>query len=62
MKKIKYEVKLELSVKLILFVLTIGVVLNALMSPVAMELFGIKDANAAQFMEVIILNWPTKFF
>ena len=42
MKKIKYEVKLEPSVKLILFVLTIGVVLNALMSPVAMELFGIK--------------------
>ena len=62
MKKIKYEVKLEPSVKLILFVLTIGVVLNALMSPVVMELFGIKDANAAQFMEVIILNWPTKFF
>ena len=26
------------------------------------ELFGIKDANAAQLMEVIILNWPTKFF
>ena len=46
MKTIKYEVKLEKSVKIILGIFAIGVLLNAFSSPIANELFGMKDAFA----------------
>ena len=46
-KTIKYEVKLEKSVKVILGAFAFGVILNALVSNTGQELFGIKDANAA---------------
>ena len=46
MKTIKYEVKLETSVKIILGVLALGIFLNAFATPIAKELFGTKDANA----------------
>ena len=62
MKTVKHEIKLERSVKIILGVLALGIFLNAFATPVAQELFGIKDAQAASLMEVIILNWPNKFF
>ena len=44
MKTIKYEVKLERSVKIILGVLATGILLNAFSTPIGMELFGIKEA------------------
>ena len=47
MKTVKYEVKLEKSVKIILGALAFGVMLNALVSQTSHELFGIKNANAA---------------
>ena len=47
MKTIKYEVKLEKSVKVILGAFAFGIILNALVSDTGQELFGIKDANAA---------------
>ena len=47
MKTIKYEVKLEKSVKVILGAFAFGIILNALVTPVGQELFGIKNANAA---------------
>ena len=46
-KTIKYEVKLEKSVKVILGAFAFGIILNALVSNTGQELFGIKDANAA---------------
>ena len=46
-KTIKYEVKLEKSVKVILGAFAFGIILNALVTPVGQELFGIKNANAA---------------
>ena len=46
MKKIMYEVKLEKSVKIILGILAFGVLFNAFSTPIAIELFGIKDALA----------------
>ncbi|MEC7136514.1 MAG: hypothetical protein VXW51_01960 [Pseudomonadota bacterium] len=46
MKTIKYEVKLEKSVKIILGIFAIGVLLNAFSSPIANELFGMKDVFA----------------
>ena len=46
-KTIKYEVKLEKSVKVILGSFAFGIILNALVSNTGQELFGIKDANAA---------------
>ena len=46
MKTIKYEVKLETSVKIILGVLALGIFLNVFATPIAKELFGTKDANA----------------
>ena len=46
MKIIKYEVKLERSVKIILGVLATGVLLNAFSTPIGMELFGVKEALA----------------
>ena len=47
MKTIKYEVKLEKSVKVILGAFAFGIILNAFVTPMGQELFGIKDANAA---------------
>ena len=47
MKTIKYEVKLEKSVKVILGAFAFGIILNAFVTPAGQELFGIKDANAA---------------
>ena len=47
MKTIKYEVKLEKSVKVILGAFAFGIILNAFVSNAGQELFGIKDANAA---------------
>ena len=58
MKTIKYEIKLEKSVKIILGTLVIGVFLNILISPITLELFGIKAAHAASSMDVWIMNWP----
>ena len=46
-KTIKYEVKLEKSVKVILGAFAFGIILNAFVTPTGQELFGIKDANAA---------------
>ena len=46
MKTIKYEVKLETSVKIILGVLALGIFLNAFATSIAQELFGIKAALA----------------
>ena len=47
-KTIKYEVKLEKSVKVILGAFAFGIILNAFLTPTGQELFGIKDANAAE--------------
>ena len=47
MKTIKYEVKLEKSVKVILGAFAFGIILNAFVTPTSQELFGIKNANAA---------------
>ena len=47
MKTVKYEIKLEKSVKVILGAFAFGIILNALVTPVGQELFGIKNANAA---------------
>ena len=58
MKKIKYEIKLEKSVKIILGTLVLGVFLNILISPITLELFGIKAAHAVSSMDVWIMNWP----
>ena len=46
MKKIIYEVKLEKSVKIILGILAFGVLFNAFSTPIAIELFGIKEVLA----------------
>ena len=46
-KTIKYEVKLEKSVKVILGAFAFGIILNAFVTPTGQELFGIKNANAA---------------
>ena len=62
MKKITYEVKLEKSVKIILGVFAFGVLLNAFSTPIAQEIFGIKNALAElsswDTLEVYIANWP----
>ena len=47
MKTIKYEIKLEKSVKVILGAFAFGIILNAFVTPTGQELFGIKNANAA---------------
>ena len=47
MKTIKYEIKLERSVKVILGAFAFGIILNAFVTPTGQELFGIKNANAA---------------
>ena len=46
MKTIKHEVKLERSVKIILGVLAVGILFNAFSTPIAIELFGIKEVLA----------------
>ena len=57
MKTIKYEVKLEKSVKVILGAFAFGIILNAFVSNAGQELFGIKDANAAgQTNKIAICN------
>ena len=62
MKTIKYEVKLETSVKIIFGVLALGIFLNAFATPIAQELFGISDAYAeaghGDPLRVWIQNWP----
>ena len=68
MNKITYEIKLEKSVKIILGVFAVGVLLNAFSSPIAQELFGIKNAFADYIygngpdssLEVFIKNWPAR--
>ena len=45
-QRIIYEIKIEKSVKIILGVFAIGVLLNAFSSPIATELFGMKNAFA----------------
>jgi hypothetical protein len=47
MKTVKHEIKLERSVKIILAVFAVGVLLNAFATPIGEELFGIKEALAA---------------
>ncbi|MDC0533327.1 hypothetical protein OAO09_01025 [Candidatus Pelagibacter sp.] len=47
MKTIKHEIKLEKSVKIILGAFVFGIILNAFVTPIGQELFGIKNANAA---------------
>ena len=47
MKTVKYEIKLERSVKVILGAFAFGIILNAFVTPMGQELFGIKNANAA---------------
>ena len=46
MKTVKHEIKLERSVKIILAVLALGIFLNAFATPIAQELFSIKDVLA----------------
>tara|TARA_B110000914_G_C15144580_1_gene301057 strand:- start:200 stop:340 length:141 start_codon:yes stop_codon:yes gene_type:complete len=46
MKTIRYEVKLEKSVKIILATLAVEILLNAFSSTIAMELFGFKPTWA----------------
>jgi len=46
MKTINHEVKLETSVKIIMGILALGILLNAFSTPIAMELFGIKEVLA----------------
>jgi len=61
MKTIKYEVKLETSVKIILGVLALGIFLNVFSTPIAMELFGIKRALAEYMsgtLNLHIVSWP----
>ena len=62
MKTIKHEIKLERSVKLILGVFAVGILLNAFSTPIAQEMFGIKDSMAEIFdgsmLNVWIQNWP----
>ena len=62
MKTVKHEIKLERSVKIILGVLALGIFLNAFATPIAQEMFGIKDVSAAldsyDHLNVWIQNWP----
>ena len=53
----QYEIKLEKSVKVILGAFAFGIILNAFVTPIGQELFGIKDANAAgQTNKIAICN------
>ena len=62
MKTVKHEIKLERSVKIILGVLALGIFLNAFATPIAQEMFGIKNALAelsyGDSLNVRIQNWP----
>ena len=62
MKTVKHEIKLERSVKIILGVFALGIFLNAFATPIAQEMFGIKNASAELFdgsvLSVFIQNWP----
>ena len=62
MKTVKHEIKLERSVKIILGILAVGVFLNAFATPIAQEMFGIKNAlaelDSGDFLNVWIQNWP----
>ena len=63
MKTIKHEIKLERSVKLILGIFAVGILLNAFSTPIAQEMFGIKDALALDsfdHLNVWIKNWPIR--
>ena len=60
-KTIKYEVKLEKSVKVILGAFAFGIILNALVSNAGQEFFGIKDANAAGPVHKIAICTQTGF-
>ena len=57
MKTIKHEVKLERSVKIILGAFAFGIILNAFLTPTGQELFGVKNANAAN---TYIGEWPNQ--
>ena len=46
MKTINHEIKLETSVKVIMSILAVGILLNSFSTPIAMELFGIKEVLA----------------
>jgi hypothetical protein len=62
MKTIRYEVKLEKFVKIILATLAVGILLNAFSSTIRMELFGFKPAWAEYIessVNVWIENWPS---
>ena len=64
MKIIKHEVKLEKSVKVILGAFAFGIILNAFLTPVGQEFFGISKAEALTAGQsngdyrVWIQNWP----
>jgi hypothetical protein len=60
MKTIKYEVKLERSVKVILCLLVLGLFLNVFSTPIAKELLGTKDALARsyEYNKIWLMNWP----
>ena len=60
-KTIKYEVKLEKSVKVILGAFAFGIIFNAFVSQTGQELFGIKDANAAGPIHKIAICTQTGF-
>ena len=47
MKRVKHEIKLERSVKIIFAILAVGIFLNAFATPISKEVFGIKDAQAS---------------
>ena len=55
MKTVKYEIKLERSVKVILGAFAFGIILNAFVTPTGQELFGIKNANAAEQVQKIAI-------
>ena len=55
MKTIKHEVKLERSVKIILGAFAFGIILNAFLTPIGQELFGITQAKADW-----IRGWPSE--
>ncbi len=52
MKTIKYDVKLERSVKIILGVLAVGILFNAFSTSIAIELFGIKKEALSDFTKI----------
>ena len=56
MRTVKYEIKLEKSVKVILSVFAIGVLLNAFSSPITNELLGVKEAMAEFMTGSISIN------